>query len=307
MDFVVKAWISGIFPRPIHWYSLNMGIGETNLIETAQRPRRSCTLCIRDIFLSFPEINGLIPTTCTTKLPQFLKRFAFCKQSVWKCCLPLQRIPVVKDTHLHECMVYKNALAKCDSLFHHYLALEHKSLGSLQRGRRHLVTLNVPPIWDLTFQYLSDLSQPFTSFSLLMQAGGMKAAPDIISFLQRKKETPAEIKKLSLESTIEILIHAPFSEGCICFSDFNVCGATVDWSAADCLAKQYWERSCLTWLKIARKRWWGLSASNNAAGHVVWIVVECDHIEASKLDFMVETPASMSPMFCAAWSWSLET
>jgi hypothetical protein len=73
------------------------------------------------------------------------------------------------------------------------------------------------------------------------------------------------------------------------------------------LAKQYWERSCLTWLKIARKRWWGLSASNNAAGHVVWIVVECDHIEASKLDFMVETPASMSPMFCAAWSWSLET
>jgi hypothetical protein len=61
-----------------------------------------------------------------------------------------------------------------------------------------------------------------------MQAGGMKAAPDIISFLQRKKETPAEIKKLSLESTIEILIHAPFSEGCICFSDFNVCGATVD-------------------------------------------------------------------------------
>ena len=42
-----------------------------------------------------------------------------------------------------------------------------------------------------------------------------------------------------------------------------------------------------------------LISSNNAAGHVVWIVVECDHIEASKLDFMVETPASMSPMFCA--------
>ena len=77
MDFVVKAWISGIFPRPIHWYSLNMGIGETNLIETAQRPRRSCTLCIRDIFLSFPEINGLIPTTCTTKLPQFWKGLLF--------------------------------------------------------------------------------------------------------------------------------------------------------------------------------------------------------------------------------------
>ena len=73
--------------------------------------------------------------------------------------------------------------------------------------------------------------RPFTAFHILFTIDASRrqlaAAPDIISFLQRKKETP-EIKKLSLESTIEILIHAPFSEGFICFSDFNVCGATVD-------------------------------------------------------------------------------